>query len=199
MTLIAVTQRTQIIAEHHETRDCLDQRWYDFLLACNITPLIIPNNLEVAKKIIYQAKCHGILLTGGNDSTQRSDTERFLLDFSIQKKIPVLGVCHGMQFIQKYFGDALQKISGHVVENQEIWINGIREQVNSYHDFGALNVSSDFTIWAKADDGVIKAIRHKHLSIVGVMWHPERYDIFKNNDIALFKNFFINIKNDFIC
>lgn len=187
MTLIAVTQRTQIIAEYDETRDCLDQRWHDFLLACNITPLIIPNNLEVAKKIINSVNFEGVLLTGGNNTLSREITEKLLLEFAIQRKLPVLGICHGMQFIQNYFGDKLEKISGHILEKQEILINGVRETVNSYHNYGTLNASSEFTVWARADDGVIKAIRHQLLPITGIMWHPERYEKFKLKDITLFK------------
>lgn len=193
MKLIAVTQRTQLIDEYHETRDCLDQRWYDFLLACDIIPCIVPNNLTITKKIIGCAKFSGVLFTGGNTSIQRSKTENFLLDFAIQKKMPVLGVCHGMQTIQQYFGDKLQKVYGHVSEKQEIWISGNRGIVNSYHDYGALNASSDFIVWAKADDGVLKAIRHKQLPIIGIMWHPERFKSFRDDDINLVKNIFYKI------
>ncbi|MDP1574218.1 MAG: gamma-glutamyl-gamma-aminobutyrate hydrolase family protein [Coxiellaceae bacterium] len=194
MTLIAVTQRTDIITEYNETRDSLDQRWHEFLLICDLTPLIIPNNLEIAKKIINTIKLDGVLLTGGNDPLERKNTENFLLDLAIEKKIPVLGVCHGMQRIQTYFGTVLKKIPGHIMEKQKIFIGGLEEEVNSYHHYGTTEHTNGFDILARSDDGVIKAIQHQYLPIKGIMWHPERYTNFKESDIKLLTNIFFGVK-----
>lgn len=194
MTLIAVTQRTDIITEYNETRDSLDQRWHEFLLTCDLIPLIIPNNIEIAKKIIHTIEFDGILLTGGNDSLERERIENILLDFGIEKKIPILGVCHGMQCIQTYFGTVLKKIPGHVMEKQKIFISGLEKEVNSYHHYGTTESTDGFNILAKSDDGVIKAIQHQYLPIKGIMWHPERYTNFKESDIYLLKNIFSGVK-----
>jgi putative glutamine amidotransferase len=63
---------------------------------------------------------------------------------------------------------------GHVQHEQVITINGDRVKVNSYHRWGTRGTSPDLEVWAVADDGVVKAVRHKTLPILGVMWHPER-------------------------
>ena len=50
------------------------------------------------------------LLTGGEDpgtSPPRDDTERALLDWAIGDRLPVFGVCRGLQFVQRYFGGEL--------------------------------------------------------------------------------------------
>ncbi|EKD54680.1 MAG: hypothetical protein ACD_60C00057G0005 [uncultured bacterium] len=191
MTFIAITQRTEHHAEHNESRDALDQRWHEFLNCCGATPLIIPNDSHLTQKIIKNIPIQGILLSGGNDSSSRAETETLLLEFAIQQKIPVIGICHGMQVIQKYFGLKLQKVLNHVSENLEIIINGIPEIVNSYHDYGTTQTSQELLVWAKAHDGVVKAIRHCDLPIVGIMWHPERYQPVRGRDIQLIKKIFL--------
>lgn len=192
MTLVAVSQRTEFISEYKEVRDGLDHRWYEFLDVCHITPLLIPNHFTIAYDIINQFCIHGIFLTGGDDSASRFETETALIKFAIQKKLPIFGVCHGMQAIQQYFNVRLKKISGHVKENQEILIHGKTAEVNSFHHIGTTDTVSDLIVWAKARDGIVKGICHQYLPIVGIMWHPERYRYFKENDIKLVSHLFAN-------
>lgn len=190
MTLIAITQRTEHSIQNRETRDVLDQQWGSFLDLCDITPLIIPNNIELANKLIQKIPPDGLLFSGGNGSLERYETEKSLMETAINKKLPILGVCHGMQFIQQYFGLKLQKISNHVSDNLRIMINGKIEEVNSYHDYGTIHTLPELIVWAKADDGIIKAIRHIQLPISGIMWHPERCIPFKYRDIEFIKKVF---------
>ena len=103
MKIIAITQRVDRIEAYHETRDCLDERWYDFLDVCGCIPLIIPNHMEAAKKLIREVKIDGILLTGGNslcsyggDAPCRDQVETYLMEQAISRDIPLLGVCRGM-------------------------------------------------------------------------------------------------------
>lgn len=190
MTLIAITQRTEDHVKYDESRDTLDRRWYDLLNFCNVTPLIIPNNPCLTQKIINRTSLQGVLLSGGNESLHRIQTETTLFEFAIKNKLPVLGVCHGMQFIQKYFGLNMTKISNHVSAKSEILINKIPTEVNSYHDYGTKQTTSSLIIWAQAHDGIVKAIHHCNLPIVGIMWHPERYKPLKMRDIHFIKKFF---------
>jgi N5-(cytidine 5'-diphosphoramidyl)-L-glutamine hydrolase len=92
--------------------------------------------------------------------------------------------------IQHRFGSRLEKVHGHVAPCQRISINGQQVEVNSFHNFGAREVSPPLKTWAIADDGVIKAVRHSSRRIIGVMWHPERLAPFAADDIALFSEFF---------
>jgi gamma-glutamyl-gamma-aminobutyrate hydrolase PuuD len=188
--MVAVTQRTEYVSQYNETRDCLDRRWTELLTFCGITPLVIPNHCQAAQRIVEENSLQGVLFTGGNDSESRMLTEKWLLEFAMQNKLPVLGVCHGMQMIQQYFGVKLQKVSGHVAESQGIIINGVRTNVNSYHDEGATQTLPELIVWAKAEDGVIKAVQHSDFPITGIMWHPERCNPFKIRDIQLIKKVF---------
>jgi putative glutamine amidotransferase len=147
--------------------------------------------LEICEKV------DGIVLTGGNDlaayggdAPDRDATEVALLDLAERRDLPVLGVCRGMQMIQHRYGTRLQPVRGHVAPQQCISIDGKRVEVNSFHNFGAVEVSPPLMSWAIADDGVIKAVRHVDRRMIGVMWHPERLDPFAADDVALFSRFF---------
>ena len=171
---IAVTQR-EITDSHNETRDSLDRCWYDFLHQCQLTPLLIPNHLPTAKNILQSHNHYcGILLTGGGDITSlggkdtvRDDIENYMLTSSIKHNIPLLGICRGMQKIQDYFGISLIKIDGHIMPEQDIFIDNHLCRVNSYHHYGSYDTNDNFKIWAKAQDSVVKAITHISYPITG--------------------------------
>jgi putative glutamine amidotransferase len=185
---VAITQRVSVVPEYGERRDCLDQAWPRFLAACGLMPLALPNVVEVAVALFTDADVAGLVLTGGNDlaalggDAPERDAE--------SRRLPVLGVCRGMQMIQQRCSVPLQGVEGHVTPNQVIRVNGKRAAVNSYHRFGALESRRPLDVWAVADDGVVKAIQHADRSITGIMWHPERIDPFAAEDIALFRRVF---------
>jgi gamma-glutamyl-gamma-aminobutyrate hydrolase PuuD len=192
---VAVTQRVVVDPPFGTRRDCLDQVWVKFLLGCGLLPIPVPNSVEAALTI--GEKVDGIVLTGGNDLTayggdapDRDETETALLDLAERRNIPVLGVCRGMQMILHRFGSRLEKVQGHVTPSQLISINGRSVAVNSFHNFGALEVSPPLMTWAVAADGVVEAVRHEERRMIGVMWHPERLQPFATDDVALFSGFF---------
>lgn len=197
MTLVAVSQRVEIQGEHRERRDALDQRWVGFLLACGITPVVVPNNARAADAIVRRVAIRGVLLTGGNDlavcggdTPERDETEERLLQFALDTKIPVLGVCRGMQVIQHHYGIPLNAVDGHVGVRHQVEIDGIRTVVNSYHRFGATATLEPLVPLATAADGVVEAIGHREEDVRGIMWHPERFDPFRPEDIAYVQAFF---------
>ena len=93
--------------------------------------------------------------------------------------------------IQDFFGVSLEKTPNNISINQEIFINKDKHIVNSFHEFGTYKDSSEFKVWAKGYDGVIKAINHEKYKISGIMWHPERIKPFREYDIKYFKSLFL--------
>lgn len=198
MRRVAVTQRVELVSAYAERRDALDQRWTAFLARCGLIPLLVPNNPEILAGLLEGADISGVVLTGGGNlmpyggnAPERDRTERLLIQLSIGQGRPLLGVCRGMQAIQAYFGVPLTTVEGHVTAQQTIAIDGERANVNSYHDLGARGTSPELEVWATADDGVVKAVRHRKHRIEGIMWHPERFaPDFRVADVDHFRRFF---------
>lgn len=203
MKLIAVTQRVDKIESYKEIRDSLDERWIEFLLKCNLIPIIIPNNLEAASKILEKVSIHGILLTGGNsevkyggEAPQRDAIDEFLIEYATKKEVPLLGVCRGMQSILSYFGENLYETKNHVAVNHKIFniLNQEKNRiVNSYHTLSARYDKLSNSDWIDvyiSEDGIIESIAHKNYKLYGIMWHPERDNIFNIEDECLFNRIY---------
>ncbi|MGA3239224.1 MAG: gamma-glutamyl-gamma-aminobutyrate hydrolase family protein [Bryobacteraceae bacterium] len=197
MKAVAITQRVSVVPAYGERRDCLDQAWTKFLAACGLLPVLLPNITEAALALCEGAGIAGLVLTGGNDlavfggdAPERDATENMLLDMAERRRLPVLGVCRGMQVIQQRFAIPLCRVEGHVAQRQVIRIDGERKEVNSYHCFGAFDSRPPLEVWAVADDGVVKAVRHSAEPITGIMWHPERRSPFSPADVTLFRQVF---------
>lgn len=198
MTYVALTQRVEIVPARAERRDSLDQRWAAFLDRCGIAPALVPNNPQALPRLLHDLPVKGVVLTGGGElveyggnAPERDATECALLRHALERGLPVMGVCRGMQAIQHFFGVPLAAVQGHVAAQLSITIDGRRETVNSYHDFGARSTVPELDVWAVADDGVIKAVRHRRHRVEGIMWHPERFaPAFRDTDVDRFQRFF---------
>jgi len=194
---IAVTQRQIYASKTKETYDSLDRQWYSFFKKCNIYPLFLPNDYELTKMLLDREALDGFLLTGGGNiaslgglDAEREKIEELLINISIERNIPLLGVCRGMQKIQDFFSIPLKPIKGHVCNKQEIFIDNKKSIVNSYHDYGTNHEGTCFEIWARSKDFIIKGINHNRFNIKGIMWHPERIYPFREEDIKIFKRFY---------
>lgn len=195
MKRILVTQRVTVVPTHGERRDSLDQRWVHFLFACGLLPLLVPNHLPTSRLMLEALQPDGILLTNGDDLTayggrvpEREEMERFLIDYALQEGIPLIGVCKGMQVIQDYFGVPLHQISGHVRSQQTVTLHGSAHEVNSYHNWGTTQTVEPLDVWGVAEDGVVKAVRVNSKEVYGIMWHPERFQRYREEDVRWFRS-----------
>jgi len=160
-------------------------------------------NIEVAISKSCKKKPNLIILSGGNNiilfSKKREDILRnkidnFFFKYSLNKKIPIFGICHGAQFIAKKFGCKFRKNKHHVknhyiniVDNKSL----VRKQfINSYHNITIMKNSKKIKVFALAEDNSIEAFYHKKLIIGGIIWHPERFKKFRKEDIKIIKNFY---------
>ncbi len=134
--LIGITQQVVAIPEKKEYRDTLDQAWISFFKACNLEPLLIPNNLPNPADYLKRLGAKGIVLTGGNNfsdavktiqgkpisdlpyntdilATMRDKTEVSILNASLKNDWPVLGVCRGMQLLNIFHNGQIFPVTGH--------------------------------------------------------------------------------------
>jgi anthranilate synthase/phosphoribosyltransferase len=113
-------------------------------------------------------------------------------------KIPILGVCLGMQAIAAAFGAQIigaKRICHGVAEKITLDEKGLfrtlgeREVFTRYHSLvvDESTLSPDFTVTARADDGDIMGIRHNMYVLEGVQFHPE--SIASSQGEAVFKAF----------
>jgi putative glutamine amidotransferase len=180
-------------------------------------------------------ECSSLLLTGGDDIfpefyndwedgrdrskyiPERDGFEFRLFDYALNKSLPILGICRGMQLINVRLNGSLisdietvrgtnhKKISDtedrvhsvtvlentllhEIVEN----INGI---ISSSHHQAIDRLGEGLMITAKADDGIIEAVewtdKKNKQFMLGIQWHPERMkdlsNTFNKNILLRFK------------
>jgi len=172
-----------------ELRDALDQRLVQWLVHAGGLPVIVPNTLSdggvvdesVLASWLRAVRPGALVLSGGNDIGEypaRDATERYLISWAETERIPLLGICRGMQMLAVWAGGELVKKKGHVGTRHPLQTPALEGEwpasVNSYHNWALASCPAGFEVAAHAEDGSIEAIRHAELPWEGWMWHPER-------------------------
>lgn len=128
-------------------------------------------------------------------SAERTETEFAVLGTAIERKIPVLGICGGMQFINVFHGGSLfqdikallpdaldhEKGSVHAVSPvSDTFLGSLvgKEEfdVKSYHHQAIRKMGSGLRASALAPDGIVEALESPDGRVMGVQWHPELED-----------------------
>ena len=199
METVIYTQRVEVVESYQERRDCADQRIADFIYACGFLPIPVPNRKEMAENIMEKLHPAGIVLTGGNslciyggNAPERDEMDQELISLAIHNKVPVYGFCRGMQSILSYFGNTLENVEGHVAVRHLVQEEQGSYEVNSYHNQACKKLIENcgLIITARSADGIIEAVCHESLPIVGTMWHPERESSFAQKDMDAVRKLF---------
>lgn len=166
-------------------------------------------------------RCDGIVLSGGEDvhpkyyghpewmekkqelkldvNEERDKFEMQVIDYAFKKKIPMLGICRGLQIANVYFKGTLipdiktENLKQHSKESdddkihalkveQDSCLNGIilnaSGNVNSAHHQAADKIGQGLRVSARSEDGTVEAIEWSDPSnkpfLLLVQWHPER-------------------------
>jgi gamma-glutamyl-gamma-aminobutyrate hydrolase PuuD/choline kinase len=203
---IAITQK-HIKNDFGRYMDILENSYIEFFSDFNIELIPVSNVIVNVQEYLENLKIDAIVLTGGNGvlpslygqeikfknsfSEKREEIEKEVLDYAVEKNIPVFGICRGLHFINVYFkGNLLQNIKEelkspveHVAKDHEIEItddkffNEREIIVNSFHNQAITKdmLSEKLKPFAICNkDQTIEAAFHPDLPIAAVTWHPER-------------------------
>lgn len=106
------------------------------------------------------------------------------LKLACRRRLPVFGICLGLQGIVEYFGGALDTLDlpmhGKASEVEVLGgmlFRGLPRRFNAgrYHSIHARRtiLPDELQVTAEADGGVVMAVEHKELPIAAVQFHPE--------------------------
>lgn len=227
---IALSMRVVNVNGLNERQDAISRNWFLFLRQCGITPVMIPNLVEFVPQYLKENRLEGLILTGGNNispdlyqysgdgevddlAPDRDRTEKAMLDYMFERRLPVFGVCRGLQMVNVYCGGAIIKNSSHRRNNIYDHIGTIHPvrllspefveiagtdtiKVNSFHQYGftTSELGRGLIPIAGAPDGLVEGVIHKDLPVIAIMWHPERENPAQQFDKALFKSLFVDKK-----
>ncbi|MEW6522354.1 MAG: gamma-glutamyl-gamma-aminobutyrate hydrolase family protein [Bacillota bacterium] len=198
--------------DHEKERYALSPEYTRGIRAAGGVPVMIPFLDEEATCRLLEV-LDGIILSGGVDvdpshfgeeplpqlgrvCPERDRAELILTRNALERRIPVLGICRGVQVLNVAAGGTLVQdipcqvkpslkhsqaaprwYPTHAVEMDDrstvarlLGASTIR--VNSFHHQSVAQPAPGFTITARAPDGVIEAIEGPGFA-VGVQWHPE--------------------------
>lgn len=198
-------------------------------------PIIIPQIADDKLIEEYIDMIDGLILVGGSDispylynegpsrflestSPIRDKVEYSLIEKAIEKKIPIFGVCRGMQLLNIFFGGTLYQdiysqcgnvfnhsdrerkgiIFYHDIEiekNSRLYdIYGSKLVVNTFHHQAIKKLAEGFKVTAKSDDGIIEAMEYEEDQLImGIQFHPE-FPEHNENFYKIFDYFISKIK-----
>jgi len=210
----------------HEKID-KDFLYYDytkFFEQFNCQLIYLSNFSQNYEALFDTFKIERLILSGGNDlsadfikqnpldirhsSIIRDTNEQQILNIAIKRKIPVLGICRGMQFINVFFGGTITQNlpnakdyhigKNHIISvtdsNFEQTIGKKQFEVNSYHHQGISQeqIAKQLSISSiSKKDSNVESLFHPELPIAGIQWHPERNHTIMETDNRLI-NAFLN-------
>jgi len=210
------------------------QFYLDWIESGNIEYIVLnykKNNFDDVKD------CSSLLLTGGVDifpefysdwedgedrsiyKPERDGFEFKLFDYALNNRLPVIGICRGLQLINSRLNGSLindietvrrtnhNKISDtedrlhyiNLYDNSIIYdiVKEKRGKVNSSHHQAIDRLGEGLTVTAKADDGIIEAVEWEDKSskpfLLAIQWHPERM---KEQNSPFAKNILLRFKQE---
>lgn len=148
-------------------------------------------------------ECGGILITGGFTKGKLDD---YLIKYALEKNIPLLGICQGMQSMAMYNTIyKLDKVVNHHKDDKyvhEVYLKesnfknivGLNKiKVNSYH-YETPRSSNIFRVVGKSTDNLIEVVENSNHSFqIGVQWHPERMIDYDDVSNKIFESFIKSI------
>ena len=196
--------------------DCtLAQGYYMSVLEAGGTPVVIPSYDNEKALVSLLDTLDGLVLSGGADidpdylgeepldcisvNPRRDAQELMLVRLAVERQIPVLGICRGIQMLTaalggKLYQDIKTQHGVSCIEHSQTIARGLPSHdvkiekdsllhslmgtetlaVNSFHHQAVKEVPQGFRVTAMSADGIIEGMESSTFRpILGVQWHPE--------------------------
>jgi putative glutamine amidotransferase len=205
--IIGISMNYMRLGKHHQFH--IRAKYIDALYNNGSFPLLIPCLNDRVYLEAYLDMVGALIIIGGNDyppelygqephpnielcHSRRVESDYLLLEIALEKKIPILGICAGMQLLNIYFGGKLIQyiderdahegekyhtvhiLGGHwlrqIFDKKDILVNS-----NHHQSIDPKYLGKGLAVVAKTDDGMIEAVEYDTPQMVlGIQWHPER-------------------------
>ena len=218
----------------------MNQTYVRTLEQLGALPVMIPLHMTEATLRGTFERLDGLFLPGGEDidpanygagrhdllgatDKERDRTELLLTRWAVERGMPVLGVCRGVQMINvacggtltqdlhserpelvkhDYFPPSFERFRiSHPIDieadSRLAHAMGQVHEVNSMHHQGIDRLGTALRVVARAADGLPEAVEIPALPfVVGVQWHPEEMATRDNTTSGLFYNFVCAASNE---
>lgn len=190
--LITQRQRTD---SHGALIDVLERAYVAYFEMLGYIVIPVPNYTQNLSAY-WRLEIDLVILSGGGDvpgkycmpqtddvdSPERDEIERQLLRGAVDRKIPIIAICRGMQFVSGYLGGFVShlkdlKVTRPIGQEHPILLNGEVVQVNNFHNDGIYKqglAKSLTPIGIDSENDVVEVYESKPLRILGLQCHPER-------------------------
>ncbi len=218
-----------ITANFGEYGTQLAESYYESVRKAGGVPVVLPASLETEDLDDFLLKTDAILFSGGGDlnplllgeepvrelrgiCAKRDLQELVLMRRALDKQMPILGICRGVQVlaaasggkvVQDIYSSALydkplikhsqdlgRQFASHTVRIEKGSIlhslfGTETVEVNSFHHQAVSDPGLGMKITAKSPDGVAEAIESTEFkSVLGVQWHPESFYLCGDNPMS---------------
>ena len=146
--------------------------------------IVVKRNDEITPQDAMEMKPDGIVLSPGPCEPDQAGICLALIETAKETRTPLFGVCLGHQSIGQAFGgriirchEILHGKLGQIGHASKGVFDGLPSPfaATRYHSLIVERESlpQELMITAELDDGTIMGLKHKHLPIEGVQFHPE--------------------------